>query len=202
MNEDWNKAFERIRQRVEHRDGCWLWRGSATKDGYGQIRVGRAVRVVHRVAYTAANGPIPRGMVVRHKCDVRLCCNPDHLEIGTHEDNAQDIVDRGRLKNRRSLTPAEKAIAKRMRADGQTIRAIAVALACNWHLAREASGKSSGESGRPRGSRNTYVRVTDEHKSEIRRRYLAGGVTQQQLAEEFGIDQTYVSIIVREVPNE
>lgn len=198
MNEEIANAFNRIKKRVEHRDGCWLWPGSRTKDGYGQIRVGNAIRAVHRVTYEARNGPIPRGMVVRHRCDVRECCNPDHLEVGTHEDNVQDIIDRGRQRARRVLTQSERAIAKRMRGQGHSIRAIAEALACNYYAAREAAGGPTSKSGRPKGSRNSRVRVTDEQKAEIRERYQAGGVTQQALAEEFGIDQTYVSIIVRD----
>lgn len=197
MNEEIANAFNRIKKRVEHRDGCWIWPGALTKDGYGYMRVGPVSRSTHRVAYEAVNGPIPRGMVVRHRCDVRACCNPAHLQVGTHEDNNADIVARGRSKGRRVLTPEEMAIASRMRADGQTIRAIAVALSCNWQLARDAAGGPSKKQGRPKGSRNSRVRVTDEQKAEIRRRYQAGGVTQQKLAEEYGIDQTYVSIIVR-----
>lgn len=74
---------------------CWNWSGSTAK-GYGQIWVGGKVLRAHRVAYEAANGPIPEGMLVRHKCDNPLCCNPAHMELGTHDDNMRDKAIRDR----------------------------------------------------------------------------------------------------------
>jgi len=56
---------------------------------------GKTVRA-HRVMYECTKGPIPPGMVVRHTCDNPACINPDHLIIGTHKDNSQDMVKRGR----------------------------------------------------------------------------------------------------------
>ncbi len=50
----------------------------------------------HRIAYTIAKGEIPDGMLVRHKCDNSKCINPDHLELGTHEENMKDRNERGR----------------------------------------------------------------------------------------------------------
>lgn len=52
----------------------------------------------HRASWIARNGPIPVGLLVLHECDVRNCINPDHLRVGTHEDNAADMVKRGRKK--------------------------------------------------------------------------------------------------------
>lgn len=46
--------------------------------------------------FSAKNGPIPKGLVVRHTCDVRECVNPDHLILGTQKDNIRDMHDRGR----------------------------------------------------------------------------------------------------------
>lgn len=58
-------------------------------NGYGQIRPGdgRGALRVHRAAYELANGPIPDGMQIDHLCRNRLCCNPDHLEAVTREEN-------------------------------------------------------------------------------------------------------------------
>ena len=74
---------------------CWNWTGSTAK-GYGQIWVGNTNLRSHRLAYEIAHGPIPDGLLVRHKCDNPLCCNPAHLEVGTDADNAMDRVVRGR----------------------------------------------------------------------------------------------------------
>lgn len=71
--------------------GCWLWEGYV-RSGYGRLRQ----KSVHRLAWEDANGPIPNGMSVLHRCDVRLCCNPDHLFVGTNADNNRDMSSKGR----------------------------------------------------------------------------------------------------------
>ncbi len=88
-------------------DDCWPWQGTRS-NGYGQIAVthdgrGRRQRrlLAHRVAWELANGKkIPRGLLVRHRCDNPPCCNPQHLLLGTHGDNIADAVARGRLAGR------------------------------------------------------------------------------------------------------
>lgn len=82
--------WSRVTCRGPHQ--CWLWRG-ATRNGYGRWRKANA----HRIAYELVHGQIPEGLLVRHKCDVRACCNPHHLEIGTCGDNMADCVERGRI---------------------------------------------------------------------------------------------------------
>ncbi|WP_083195220.1 HNH endonuclease signature motif containing protein [Pararhodobacter sp. CCB-MM2] len=74
---------------------CWPWTGSTAK-GYGQLWVGKTNVRAHRLAYEIANGPVPVDLMVRHKCDNPLCCNPAHLEVGTHEENMRDKAVRGR----------------------------------------------------------------------------------------------------------
>lgn len=77
-------------------NGCWEVTSHCTWDGY-PLRTQKFKRILmHREAYEKAHGPIPKGMVVRHKCDNRRCINPDHLELGTHADNVRDRVERGR----------------------------------------------------------------------------------------------------------
>lgn len=76
-------------------DGCWNWTAS-TRNGYGVIGVHNRHEYAHRMAYMTFVGEIADGLVVRHRCDNRLCVRPDHLELGTHADNSRDMVERGR----------------------------------------------------------------------------------------------------------
>lgn len=96
----------RIRDRsaMEPNTGCWLWLGQVNSRGYGKIWIGsradgsRRCAVTHRAAYEATHGVISEGLILRHKCDVALCVNPDHLVPGTHQENMDDMVVRGRSK--------------------------------------------------------------------------------------------------------
>ena len=77
-------------------NGCKLWTGGRSGNGYGQIwGVGRN-RGAHIVAWETVNGPIPPGLVIRHQCHVPLCVNVEHMKLGTHSDNAQDMRAAGR----------------------------------------------------------------------------------------------------------
>ena len=80
----------------EPNSGCWLWTKSLCTGGYGQIRVDGALCSTHREAWKIWRGDIPQGLCILHRCDTRSCINPDHLFIGTHTDNARDMVAKGR----------------------------------------------------------------------------------------------------------
>lgn len=77
-------------------NGCWLWERLKTNKGYGCITFKRKSWTTHRLAYTLAKGAIPKGMCVCHTCDIRHCCNPSHLWLGTLKENAQDRERKGR----------------------------------------------------------------------------------------------------------
>lgn len=75
--------------------GCWIWLTDC-KSGYGRLMVdGRGMRA-HRYSYLIHKGKIPKGIIVRHQCDMPACVNPDHLVLGTAQDNANDMVKRNR----------------------------------------------------------------------------------------------------------
>lgn len=80
---------------VELASGCLEFQGGRDKDGYGYC-MGHGERKAHRLSYVLSHGPIPCGMMVRHKCDNPSCVNPDHLEIGTASDNMKDRSSRKR----------------------------------------------------------------------------------------------------------
>lgn len=77
-------------------NGCWSWLGSTNKLGYGQLGYQNRRVTAHRLSYELNKGEIPAGQIVRHACDNPNCCNPDHLILGTHQDNADDRKARGR----------------------------------------------------------------------------------------------------------
>lgn len=78
-----------------YEDRCWEWRGP-TMSGYGYLTQDGETVLAHRALYRMAYGPIPDDLLVRHKCDNRLCVNPRHLLLGSTIDNVRDMDARGR----------------------------------------------------------------------------------------------------------
>lgn len=90
---------------VQQPNGCIHWSGPVGNHGYGFFNYAKVTHTAHRAAYIAFVGSIPDGMYVCHKCDVKICVNPDHLFVGTHDDNVMDMVKKRR--NYRKLTDDE-----------------------------------------------------------------------------------------------
>ncbi len=82
--------------------GCLVFaRGRICWDGYGQVSHEGKTMKAHRVSWSVTNGPIPPGMMVLHKCDVRSCVEPSHLFLGDAKLNMADMVSKGRDRARR-----------------------------------------------------------------------------------------------------
>lgn len=78
---------------------CIIWNGAKWAQGrYGMDTINGKSMGAHRASWIRANGPIPNGLLVCHKCDNGLCVNVDHLFLGTAKDNMQDCLKKGRLK--------------------------------------------------------------------------------------------------------
>ena len=92
----WNKVV------VGSQDECWEWTGSLCSKGYGTFAKSSAIGnrawcLAHRLSWELANGPIPDGLCILHSCDNPKCVNPRHLSSGTHKDNMQDALHKGRM---------------------------------------------------------------------------------------------------------
>lgn len=77
---------------------CWEWLWGRNANGYGVFKFDGKYIATHRVSWMIVNGDIPEGLYVCHSCDNRLCVNPNHLWLGTHQDNMDDMFQKGRYK--------------------------------------------------------------------------------------------------------
>jgi len=74
----------------EKPEDCWSWLGSINKKtGYGKKQLNGKTLLAHRWVYEMLRGPIPRGMVINHKCRNTKCVNPHHLEVVTQAENCR-----------------------------------------------------------------------------------------------------------------
>lgn len=127
---------ERFWSKVDRQgpDDCWLWLAHHGAYGFitiGSLRLGTKRKIqAHRMSWTLANGPIPSGLCVCHRCDTPLCVNPNHLFLGTHADNKTDSMAKlrhqfGSRHHRAKLTPDLVAEIRRQCSDGATQTRIA-----------------------------------------------------------------------------
>lgn len=101
-------------------DGCWNWQPKPNNNGYGLIGFGSRknykTKLAHRVAYELSYGELPDDKQVLHSCDNRLCCNPDHLFLGTHQNNMDDMKSKDRADKRPGeLHPLHKLTLKEVK---------------------------------------------------------------------------------------
>jgi len=94
---------DRFWKKVMKTETCWLWTACLDLDGYGLISSGGHDGInlkAHRVSYLINIGPIPEGLSILHRCDVRCCVNPHHLFSGTQSENLLDMFAKGRARGK------------------------------------------------------------------------------------------------------
>jgi len=154
--------------------GCWEWQGQRNIKGYGVLAIRGAQKVAtHRMMYRIYYGMNPRELLVCHKCDNPPCCRPDHLFLGTTQENMNDAVLKGRKAKLHPSTAPHlnfgESIAKGQRAANYT----------------------------KHGSQNPNTILTDNDVRTIRARWASGSVTQVQLAKDYGMDALAINRIIR-----
>jgi hypothetical protein len=135
----------RFWKKVRKAETCWFWTAATKANGYGTIGRGgrgKGMEYAHRVSWEIHNGPVPKGLMVLHKCDVRACVNPDHLFLGTCDDNLKDCAAKGRMH------PGEKNAGHKLKEqDVRLVRQLA-ASGIVHRLIAQAFGISRGQVGR------------------------------------------------------
>ena len=136
---------ENFWSKVEKGEGCWNWTAAKDTSGYGKFaNWPLGFERSHRISWSLHHGPVPQGMCVLHRCDNRLCVNPDHLFIGTRDDNNKDRMRKGRggsasgVRNGNSkLNPIQVDEIRLHYALGATFRELATKYQIDWKTAKQ-----------------------------------------------------------------
>lgn len=122
-------------------DECWPWKGLINHDGYGRTWINDRGYYAHRVIFdlvypntitlNAPKSTEEKGFLL-HTCDNPCCCNPKHLFVGTHKENMEDKVRKGRSPDfsgdkgpRCKLTMDQAREARRLRQEGRSVKSLA-----------------------------------------------------------------------------
>lgn len=196
----------------EKTDGCWEWKGTLNRGGYGKFGT---KRLAHRISYESIYGTIPKGMFVCHTCDNRKCVNPAHLFLGSCGDNLKDMTDKGRRargsKIASSILDEDKVLEmRRMRIDGCEYQEISDKFDIDWytvrnvcknntwqHVALGQESKTVKQVRKPaKGSATGGAKLKEADVLEIKT-LLKDGIQGREIARRFGVNFSTISDIKR-----
>jgi hypothetical protein len=164
----------RFWDKVDKTDSCWLWTGKPDPKGYGRFKLSNRSWRAHRVSWLI-HFQDPGDLFVCHSCDNPICVNPEHLFLGTHQDNMNDMYNKGRGKK---AAGAHHGLVKNKGAAQSGEK--------HWSV-RHPEKTSKGEA-------HGLSTLTEEVVLEIRRRYDSGE-SNKNISESLGIHKSTVSKI-------
>jgi predicted DNA-binding protein YlxM (UPF0122 family) len=213
-----DKDIERFWSKVNKKgpDDCWEWMASKNASGYGYFWQKTKNFGAHRVAFMLENEAIPLGMVVCHSCDNPGCCNPLHLFPGTHQDNANDMVNKGRsLRGERNVLSKLKesdviaikelyscgdisfgSLARKFSVTRWAIKSVIKGL--SWrHMEARSEHISTDSLAKVRSRRSQIDHlVSSDNVIKILEIYLSGDFTTYQISDIFSVSQKTISRII------
>lgn len=199
---EWAKDFW-SRASVGDPEECWEWQAGHTGKGYGAFWLEGKTCVAHRLAYVLTHGPVPCGLVVRHRCDNPPCVNPGHLLVGTHGDNAQDrkLRNRAPVGSAHHMTPLSATDVRAIRTD-HVMGAVPADLAARYGISSTAiiailKGRSWQSVTSGVSVHRNHARLRSARRAAAVRQYRPH-LTQQAVAEMLGISQAAVSYLERQ----
>lgn len=151
------KAVNEFWKHVKKSDGCWLWTywqkgGSKRRYNYGFLNYGIGTKYIyaHRLSWMIHNPsrPIPKGMCVLHSCDNPRCVNPEHLRIGTQQENIADTISRNRQAvgervGGSKLSRREVLAIARVYSNGRSSRSVAMEFGVSHHTVLSIKHRTS-----------------------------------------------------------
>jgi len=185
-NRFWTKV-----NRTNNTNDCWEWLTGKSKDGYGRFWFkGKNIRA-HRYSWLIHFGSPPNNESVLHNCDNPICVNPNHLFVGTHDDNMKDKTKKGRQTKgdiHYARTNPEKLA--RGKKHGTYTHPEKIVRG-DQHFLRKHPEKI------PLGEEVHNSKLTKEQVLEIRKRYIYKIITANYLAKEYGVDESTIFAIIK-----
>lgn len=172
-SKDKKRFWDKVR--IGEEDECWEWIAHCFRTGYGYFSLKGDGRGAHRISWMLAHGEIPDKLWVLHECDNPKCVNPNHLFLGTSDDNIKDAAKKGRT----AKGPKNGA---------------------NTHPERRPRGSRHGlfinPEKRVRGEKVHTAKLTEDKVRLVREQYASKIGSLKDLARKFGVSFSTIGRIV------